>query len=74
VIDRTAAEWPGTKRWLEGEITTCLERLASPDCRAMAEADQLRGKIAAYRHIIATVEPPPPPVLTETPVVPGQSY
>lgn len=57
MISRDIAEWPGFRAWLQLEIETCRRTLESPNCRAIAEADQLRGKIMAYRNIIATVEP-----------------
>lgn len=72
-MQRTSAEWPEFKRWLEAEIEKCRLELESPECRAIAHADQLRGKIMAYRGIIAAVEPVIP-VRVEATRVPGQSY
>lgn len=59
MISRDSSEWPGFKAWLQLQIETARCTLESPNCRAIAEADQLRGKIMAWREIIAAVEPTP---------------
>jgi hypothetical protein len=62
MIDKSSPEWPGFKAWLQVQIERDRSILESPNCRAIAEADQLRGKIMAWREIIATVEPPVVPL------------
>ena len=56
LIARTKPEWAAMKLWLEQHIANwqlSLEVVGIPDSIANAT----RGKIAAYRQIIETVEP-----------------
>lgn len=56
MIARTSIEWPATRQWLIDRIEQARSELESPrlDDRATA---LLRGRIAAWRALIAVVEP-----------------
>lgn len=58
MITPLSPDWLATKAWLETEIEACRADLENPTCGDI-EAHQIRGRIAAYRHFLATVLKPP---------------
>lgn len=57
MINKASPEWPGIRKWLEAQIEEKRNALESPNC-GLKEGDFHRGRIMAYREMIAEVEPP----------------
>lgn len=56
MIAATDPEWPDTKAWLEEQIDLQRSQLEAWNAATEAEHNITRGRIAAYRHVIQTVE------------------